>query len=333
MLSYYDAGKRKHKRLCGPKATLAEIWQATEAQKERVITTFTSLSLKFQVSPDWRGLGHLTQRDYLQCHQSISTRKTSTALLLGDVPIKNWTPGTVRKYRDARAEESKSAAKKDMAYMTRVFNWAREYELITTNPATGIKKPTVPPRQHYATDRDYYFLLEIAKNSNYEYMEYAMELAYLCRMRLSEVLDLTDANETAEGLVIIRRKGSKTNIVEWEPRLLENWQAVKNRRNKILETRRQPHPIRADMRYLFISDRTGNKLVESSLKTAMSRLKAEAREKAKKLNLEFTDFCFHDLKKKGVTDTKGDKMKISGHRTRAMADLYDLSIDIVKPTK
>ncbi|MCQ8104313.1 hypothetical protein NP590_09360, partial [Methylomonas sp. SURF-2] len=53
---------------------------------------------------------------------------------------------------------------------------------------------------------------QVAKASNYWYAWPAMEIAYLCRMRLSEVLDLTDANELPEGLLIKRRKRSRDNI-------------------------------------------------------------------------------------------------------------------------
>ncbi|MCK9622206.1 MAG: tyrosine-type recombinase/integrase [Methylobacter sp.] len=334
MLSYYDEnGKRKHQRLCGPEASISEIWQAFEAKKQKKATTFITLSIEFQSSPAWRALSSLTQKDYLFCHQAITQRKTSTGTLLGDIPINSWTVGTVRKYRDKRAEESKSRAIKEMAYLMRVFNWAYEYEKITFNPAAGVKKPSLPARQHYAEDKDYYFLLNIAKQSGYWYAPDAMELAYLCGMRLSEVLDMTDANETEAGLVIKRRKGSKTTIVEWQPRLAETWNTLKKTRNAILADSKQPHPIHADKRYLFISARTGNKIAENSLKTAMSRIKATARKEAEKTGREFIDFTFHDIKRKSVSDATGNKQDFSGHRSAAMMNVYDVKPNIVKPVK
>jgi len=47
-------------------------------------------------------------------------------------------------------------------------------------------------------------MLNVAKESNYWYVPIAMELAYLCRMRLSEVLNFTDANQLENGLLIKR---------------------------------------------------------------------------------------------------------------------------------
>jgi len=221
---------------------LAEIWQAFENLKKTAATTFLKLSNEYQQTLMFRELSPLTQRDYLYCHQSIAGRQTTSGKL-GDLPIKNWTRGLVRKFRDKRGEESKSRANKELSYIKLLLNWAVEYEKIPENPANGISKLKVPPRQHYAEDRDYYFLLEVAKKSGYNYMPYAMELAYLCRMRLIEVLDFTDANEIPDGLVINRRKNSKTNITEWEPRLKQIWDELKKRRNQILTERKQPSAI------------------------------------------------------------------------------------------
>ena len=94
-------GKWKSKRLCGPTATLTEIWQACESQNSPVIVTFSTISRDFQSTPIWRKLAISTQRDYLDCHQHICERKISTNGKLGDLPITSWTVGLVRKYRDS----------------------------------------------------------------------------------------------------------------------------------------------------------------------------------------------------------------------------------------
>ena len=87
MLNYYDEhGQRKAKRICGPEAKLAEIWQAVEAQQEKTIATFTTLSLEFQQTHAWHKLSLSTQNDYRGCHHAITTRSTSTGTL-GDVPL------------------------------------------------------------------------------------------------------------------------------------------------------------------------------------------------------------------------------------------------------
>lgn len=333
MYNYFDeTGKRKNTRLCGKTATLAEIYQAVEAQQTRKSQTFTTLSAEFEQTHIWRKLSPLTQKDYSFCRAHIISRPTSTGNM-GDIPVSRWTVGLIRQYRDKRGEESESRANKELAYIKRLFAWAYEYEKIPSNPATGIKKLTIPPRQHYAEDKDYHYLLNVAKQSGYWYLPYAMELAYLCCMRLSEVLDLTDANELENGLLIRRRKGSKNTIVTWEPRLKQNWDAIKQKRNEILTKRKQPHPIKPDQRHLFISERTGDKITEGALKNAKDRVSKEAIEQAKTDKVNYIPFTFHDVKRKGVSDTEGDKMKASGHRSPGMMTIYDVKTEVVKPTK
>ena len=334
MLTYYDEfNKRKAKRICGPQATLSEIWQATEAQVEKTISTFSTLTADFQKTHSWKKLSASTQKDYENCRLAIITRETSNGKL-GDVPLNQWTVGLIRKYRDKRAESSESRANKELSYIKRIFSWAYEYEQVPLNPATGVKKITIAPRQHYAEDLDYHYLLNIAKASGYWYVPYAMELAYLCRMRMCEVLDLTDANEQHDGLIIHRRKGSKANITEWQPRLRAIWDELKQKRTAILAARKQPSPIRANLRHLFISERTGDKLDISSLQTAMQRLNVQAKAQAEKDGIIFNHFTFHDLKRKGISDTPAnDRMASAGHRSPEMMKVYDVKPDLVKPTK
>jgi len=65
----------------------------------------------------------------------------------------------------------------------------------------------------------------------------------------------------------------------------------------------------------------------------MTRIKAAAKEKAELEGIEFKPFTFHDLKRKGISDTEGDKLKASGHRSAAMLNIYDVKPDKVKPTR
>lgn len=332
MLKYKDQALDKwcSRRLCDANASLAEIWQAYEVQNSPLVITFGTLSRDFQQTPIWRKLALSTQRDYLDCHLHITTRKGNTGLL-GELPIAKWTVGLVRKYRDKRGESSESRANKELAYIKRVFSWAYEYEKIKFNPALGVKKLTIKARQHYAEDKDYEFMLQIAKQSGYWYAWPAMEIAYLCRMRLSEVLDLTDANELPGGLLIKRRKGSRDNITEWNPRLRTAWDHIISTRNKILVDKKQPHPIHAKDRGVIISERTGDKIVVSSLKTAIGRISVATKQAAKDRGIDWIPFTFHDLKRKGVSDTKGDRQEASGHRTASMMNIYDVKVRTVKP--
>jgi site-specific recombinase XerD len=325
-----DAGKWQSKRIAGPQAILADIWQGMAAQKAPLVMTLASLSTEFQDTPIWRRLATSTQHDYQDCHIQICNTPGTTGKL-GDLPLAKWTIGLVRKYRDKRGESSASRANKELAYIKRVFSWAYEYEKTQANPADGVKKLTIKARQHYAEDADYQFMLDVARTTAYWYVPLCMELAYRCRMRLSEVLDLTDANELPEGLLIKRRKGSRDNIVRWTDGLRETWQTAINRRNQILLDRKQPHPIKPDARYLFISERTGDRIQPSSLKTALARIGSAAEQTAAAQGIQWQRFTFHDLKRKGISDTTGNKQDASGHRQASMLNVYDVKIKTVDP--
>ncbi len=322
MFRYKDHdGKRRSKRLCRADASIGEIWQAFNAITDTRANTFRSLSLDFQKSPTWAELSAATHKDYINCHNAICERKTSTGKL-GDAPLHSWSPGLVRKYRDKRAEESRSRANKELSYIARVFAWGYEYEKVKSNPARGISKLKTAPRQHYVAEPDYKTAIDCAAKSGSPYMAPAMEIAYLCRMRLAEVLDLTDANELPDGLLVSRRKGSKDNITRWTPRLRAAINDAKRIRLERMNKNRHPMPIKPEQRYFFVGVHSG-RLRESTFQTAWQRLMKYPAIKQK--------FTFHDLKRRGISDTKGDKLAASGHRDLAMLRIYDVTPDLVDP--
>jgi hypothetical protein len=257
----------------------------------------------------------------------IINTKTKNGVLFGETAINNWTIGTVLKYRDKRGESSPSRANKELAYIKRVLSWAKLYEKIGANVATGVPRLTIAPRQHYAEDKHFEFFLQVARESAYWYMEPLLIITFECALRLCEAVDLTDDRETEQGLKIIGRKGSNTNIISWVKTLRDAWDMAKQKRNQILTRKRLPQQIDPELRYLFISEKTGDLLKEKAVKTA--------KEKVEKLGIHFVPFTLHDIKKKSITDTKGnrgDKKDKSRHKTEAMVELYDLSIKTAKPT-
>jgi len=71
--------------------------------------------------------------------------------------------------------------------------------------------------------------------------------------------------------------------------------------------------------------------VVSSLKTAKARIDQQIK-KSNELGIAFNDFIsFHDLKRKGVTDTSKNKQEASGHRNASMLNIYDVELKTVKP--
>ena len=334
---YDDQGKQRYKRLCAGSCTITQIIEAHEAfkQKKSEVVTLRYLSAEFQKSPKWVKLSQSTHNDYLQCHDKICNTKIGK-FNFGDIPYDLLKPSTILKYYDFRMVESHSRANKELAYIKRMLKWAIPREYIKENVAITVESEKLDPRLHYAEDRDYNFFMNIARESGYWYIPYIIELAYECRLRSVEVLELTDANEIPEGLSINRRKGSRANITLWSDSLRKTWDAVKARRNEIVKNHSLPLQIDPELRPIFISERTGDKISARGLKTAKSRIDNLAKEKAAALGIKFTPFTLHDIKRKSITDTEGnraDKMEASGHKSANMMNIYDVSKAKVKSTR
>lgn len=327
----YDkaTGKTKeHPLSLNASATMQDIWRAYEGLTGVNHNRFKWLSNEYQASPAFAKLADSTKRDYKICHAAICNRRTKSGTFLGDVQLTSWSPGVVRKYRDARGEESVSRANHELRYIKRVFSWGYEYEHVSSNPGRGIKKLTEAPRRHYATHADYQFAISRANSGDAPgYIWPFMEIAYLCRLRKSEVLDLTLADELKEGINIRRRKGSRDNITTWNPRLKAAWMAA-----KALLTGK-PQKMNPAEQTLFIGPDYA-RLKESTLDSAWQRLMDRCEAAAEKEGKEFTRFTPHDLKRKGVSDTpEAQKLAGSGHKTeQVMRDHYDVLPPKVDPS-
>jgi hypothetical protein len=132
-----------------------------------------------------------------------------------------------------------------------------------------------------------------------------MEIAYLCRMRGIEVIRLIDAHATDAGLRVSRVKGSNDNIVRWNPRLCAAWEATIAIRAEILArpaNRSRPVPIRAEGRYVFVSQ-SGMPLSKSALNQAWQDFMPAAIEAG--IITPEQRFTLHALKHRGITDSVG----------------------------
>jgi integrase len=303
----YDPVTKKSsaRRIGGPDATLREIWDAYEAiTREAPAVTIADLIARFEKSPAWADLGELTRRDYSLCARHIAATTTKTGVAVGTTRLNDWTPGAVRAYVDRRAESSRSRANHELRYLRRLFGWAYERDLMTSNPARGVKSLHEAPRQRYVTDGEYAAFLEFA-GPRFPYLVPVVELAYLCRLRLSEVCDLKREDSRPEGLFAARRKGSKDALTGWTPRL-----------RKAVDVALALHGPIAGL-YIIPSASRG-RMLESTIQTAWQRSMTEW---AKLGNPRWT---IHDAKRKGVSDAEGDKLAASGHRSMAMLRVYDV---------
>lgn len=134
-----------------------------------------------------------------------------------------------------------------------------------------------------------------------------MELGYLCRLRGIETLTLTEAQGTTEGLHTNRPKRSP------------------------IKRHSLPVPLRAEQRHLFLAEH-GEPLQKTSLDSAWQRL-IQLAISSGVITAE-DRFSLHDLKRKGGTDTVGNRAErqdaLGG--SDAMMKIYDKSVPRVRPS-
>ena len=128
----------------------------------------------------------------------------------------------IARYRNKRAGESPSRANRELAFLSVVFSVGVEEGSVKTNPVKGVRRVKLKSRKRCPSDEEYGAVYDRAP----EWLQICMELAYLCRLRWSEVCvtDLNDKHEESapgvlrqhvekKGLKVIRGKGSKTQLI------------------------------------------------------------------------------------------------------------------------
>lgn len=93
-----------------------------------------------------------------------------------------------------------------------------------------------------------------------------------------------------------------------------------------------PIPALAERRFIIVAAH-GGQLQKSSLDSTWQRFITRAIKDG--VITEEQRFALHDLKRRGITDTPGDrkqKQDASGHRDEAMLDIYDFSLSRVSPS-
>lgn len=332
-------GKPCRQRIAGPTAKLSELHQVIEKDQGIERDTFRHIAGLFVDSDQFKRLAKSTQADYEYCRGIVVDLLTKSGRKLGDEKLGGWTRPMVQRLVDRLAKErGPSAANHVLRYVRRVFTWAANRGHAAGNPAKGIEAAAERKQRRCPPVEAYTAVLQFARDHGAPYLWIVMELAYLLRMRGIEVITLTDAHETPEGVLVERRKGSRGNVTEWTPRLRAAWTAAKTLRDQVRKRRKLPTPMRIEERPLFL-ERGGDPLRRSTLDSAWQRMihaAMTATDDRPAVITEADRFSLHDLKRAGITRTKGGrqaKLDGGGHRSPQMLDVYDMEIPRVKPTE
>ena len=316
-------------KLASEGATDKEIWNA---YLEFIGTadkggTLYWLGNEYFKSPYFDRRAPSTQREYKRYFHNLVNTDLKDGRKFGDLRLSQITPGVIRKYMDLRVKSAPVMANRELEFLSVVFSFGYERDYLRQNPARGVKPHPESPRKRYVTDEEYAAVYEKAP----DYIQIAMEFAYLCRLRRIEIIgpdpgDIDPSRPPAheglqrkhvlqEGLRVIRAKGSKEQIIAWTLRL----------RAAVEAARSLPGPASTTF---LLHNKQGQKIRKRAFASAWQRTMSRAIDEE-----AINAFTFHDLKAKGVSDFVGDKAKASGHKSLRMTAVYDRKVDVIESTR
>ena len=278
------------------------IFQTLEQIKERKVKNIQWLLSEFMASPEFKQRGLKTQREQSEMYypRIIGAVSKKTGNKLGDVPLINVTPSMLVRFLETQT--GNTTRNKIKSFIGAAWSWAiLKYEDVpTTSPTRSIPRYEEKPRDRYVTDEEYRKVRRLLK----PIYRAAMEVAYQCRAREIEILNITCDDILDEGIYIKRAKGSIPEITLW------------NRRLRTAVTMAQKVCNNPNSDYLF-HDEDGSKITpkhfSSRFKDCIRRRVAAGKITAQER------FTFHDMKAKGVSDHEGN---YSGHRTAKGRKIY-----------
>nr|WP_308823512.1 tyrosine-type recombinase/integrase [Sodalis praecaptivus] len=266
--------------------------------------TFSQLWTYFLDSAYFSELKPRTQKDYLQHQKKLLA-------VFGKVSVNSIKPEHVRTFMDKRGLQSKTQANHEMASMSRVYRWGYERGYAKNNPCAGVMKFKAVKRDRYITDDEYLVIYQSAD----DVVKAAMEIAYLCAARLSDVLGMKWQQVTEQGIFIQQGKTGIKQIKVWTPRLRE---AIELAKSASVPTQANAPVIMGQHKGHYSKRGFSNRWMEA-------RSQASAQ-----LGYEL-DCTFHDLKVKGISDYKGstkDKQLFSGHKSESQVLVYDRKVKL-----
>lgn len=298
-------------------------------QRASTRNTLGWIAEQYMQSRQFRELAPESQRRNMQLVKILDQPLKINGMqsTLAALHIKNLSQPLMHQIADKRLDQYQNTGRKgvvqvnrEVTFISTALSWACNYipDLgVTTNPLRGYKRYKEQANDHYVSDTDYAIAYTAAKDVR-PWLQPLMELTYLTASRGVEALDIKISDCTERGIIVNRRKGSRSNIIGWTERLQKAYEHAKSLHIAHAQTITDPH---------LICRRNGEKLARSTAHDAMQILK----ERLAITHPDFKFFNLHRLKAKGVSDS--DNKMIAGHVTEAMRNRYDLTLPIVDATR
>ena len=274
-------------------APMSDVWRAYEELQTGPRNTIRWMLSLYSESKRFEKLKDKTKRDYLRAIDTLNSADVGSGAF-GDVSLDDVSKRTIRSYLDTYP--APIAANRHIAVLKAAWSWAEERHEIPDNPCIGVKMNEEKPRERYVTDDEYYSVLAMAPAE----IAQMMELAYLLRARLSEVMELTINDVSGTHITLDRVKGSEGELTMLSERL----------RDAVRDVRGGEYIV--------------HRYSQSAFRSAWRRLQS----KMDKAGIE--RFTFHDLKAKGISDHADN---FGGHRSPAMRKVYVRSLQEIPATR
>lgn len=275
---------------------------------------FSLLVKEYFKSRNYKKLGARTRTDYVGYADKVLK-------VFGHTNRYRITPHHIRKYMDMRAESSETQANREHSFMSAVFSWAYENGKVKLNPCHGVRKFEEPGRDRYIEDFEYNATLDAARD-DWVLAWAAMEVSYCCAARQGDVWNLTREQLKDPGVFIKQGKTGVKQIKEWNPRL-----------RKAIDVALAHQKVK-NMTYVFAYP-DGTRPSQRTMASWFVKAKNKAQENLKACGIKMeTDFTFHDIKAKAISDYEGeDKKFFSGHKTDSQVAVYDRKVKITPTLK
>lgn len=289
-------GKRTY--LCPMDAPISEVWKTWEALTQQHEFTLRWLLDTYNGSEENLDNALSSQRQHHMYRNKLVQAVGAKGGKFGDLPLEKINRLMIRRYLDIA--QYKVGANRHIQYLKSAWNWARQRfaQVPQENPCEGVTLNKERSRDRYVEDWEYDLVQDIIiQKTRSPYLAIMMELAYLCRLRNSEVRNLKHSDIQGDRLRIKRGKGSMGELTRISPRLQAAIDAARSLNADA------PVPITGA--YLLHNKR-GLKISKNAFDSAWQRVMDTATTTGLEIDGEAIKlqerFVFHDLKAKGVTD-------------------------------
>ncbi|MES2181015.1 MAG: hypothetical protein V4493_02825 [Pseudomonadota bacterium] len=313
-------------RLCSMESPISDVWQAYESLQQNENNTLRWLLDTYNASDANKKNVTSVQSQHEGYRNAIAEALGAKGTRFGDLTLDRINRLMIRRYLDIAIY--KVSANRQIQYLKAAWNWGsqRYAQVPQQNPCEKVTLNKEHSRVRYVEDWEYALVQDIIlQTTRSHYLIVMMELAYLCRLRCSEVRNLKHSDILDGCIRIVRGKGSLGELTRISPRL----EAAINTAKAIYPAAQAPNTG-----IYLLHDAKGLKVQKNRFDSAWQRVMEKALNSGievdgQRLKLEEA-FNFHDLKAKGVSDHTEHH---SGHKTEKARQIYIRKLQQVDATR